>query len=320
MKKLRAIFGLSLALSLLVASGPAASAQIVFSDNFDTNTGAAYILNQDPDARITFRYDYAADGIPSAPNSVGGTTFGVKFEANLVDPALAQALNISPIGQSFTGDYTLRFDMWINANGPFPGGGTGSTEFITAGVGTAGTSVQKSSGASDGAWFAVDGEGQSGIDYRAYRGIVLEGPNSAAYAAPISGAIGSRSADNPYYHTTFPGGQEAPLSQQIAHPQQTGALKAGTVGFLWRDVAITKTGNQVSWTIDGLPIATLTNAPLPGNNIFVGYWDVFASVSDNPALSFGVVDNLRVIAIPEPGSASLTALAGVLGLARRRRR
>lgn len=321
MKKTCASTCLSAAISVFVASGPVVSAQILYSDNFDTNTAGAYTVNQDVDSRITFLYDYAvADGIPAAPNSVGGTTLGVKFEANIVDPGAAQALNISPIGQSFTDDYTLRFDMWINANGPFPAGGTGSTQFITAGVGTVGASVQKSSGTADGAWFAVDGEGNSSIDFRAYRGIALEGPNSTAYTAGISGTIGSRSADNPYYHGAFPGGQQAPASQQTAFPQQTGSLKPGTVGFLWHDFAITKTGNDVSWTIDGLPIATLTNATLPGGNIFVGFWDVFASVSDNPALSFGLVDNVRVIAVPETSTGALGAMAAVVGFARRRRK
>ena len=44
--------------------------------------------------------------IPPAPNSVGGTTKGVKFEANYTGAGVA-ALNISPIGQSFGGNYRL---------------------------------------------------------------------------------------------------------------------------------------------------------------------------------------------------------------------
>jgi hypothetical protein len=250
---------------------------------------------------------------------VGGTTLGVKFEANIVEPGAAQALNISPIGGFFSGDFVLRFDMWINVNGPFPGGGTGSTEFITAGVGTAGFSVQKSSGTADGTWFAVDGEGGSGIDFRAYRSTALEGPTSAVYAASISGAIGSRSADNPYYHTTFPGGQQAPALQQINHPAQQGALKPGTTGFGWRNFAIEKVGNDVTWTLDGLIIAIMTNATLSGDNVFVGYWDVFASVSDNPATSFGLIDNVRVETIPEPATGGLVLAASLALLARRRR-
>jgi hypothetical protein len=308
---------------LLVAN---ACGQILYSDNFDVNSSASYTVNQDPDASVVFAYDYSLAGIPSAPNSTGGTRRGVRFEANNGDAtAAAQAINISPTGQSFTGDYVLRFDSWLNANGPFPDGGTGSTEFWTAGVGTQGDDIQKSAGTASGAWFAVDNEGQSGIDYRAYLNIALEGPTSTVYAAsdftaPDTTVINRRSANNPYYHTAFPGGQTAPALQQMNFPQQTGALKAGAVGFAWRQVEIKKLGNNVSLSIDKLPIATFINPTLTGNNVFVGHWDVFASISDNPALSFGVIDNLVVARIPEPATAVLVLGIALTFGARRSRR
>lgn len=82
----------------------------------------------------------------------------------------------------------------------------------------------------------------------------------------------------------------------------------------WRQVEITRIGDQLTWSIDGLPIASLTGTangvPLDGN-ISVGYFDSFTSVSDNAALSFGLVDNVRVEVIPEPS----TVVLGVMGLA-----
>jgi hypothetical protein len=298
----------------LFAPSSASALPILYSDNFDVNTSANYTVNQDPDASVTFAYDYSAMGIPSAPNSTGGTTLGVHFQANDGDATgTAAAINISPTGQSFTGDYVLRFDSWLNSNGPFPAGGTGSTEFWTAGVGTDGDDVQKSAGTASGAWFAADNEGQSGIDFRAYLNTTLEGPSSTIYAAsdftaPDSTVINRRSANNPYYHTAFPGGQMAPALQQTNFPQQTGALKPGTLGFVWREVEIKKLAGNVSLSIDGLPIATFTNPTLTGNNIFVGHWDVFASIADNAALSFGVIDNLVVEVIPEPATISMLIL------------
>ena len=50
----------------------------------------------------------------------------------------------------------------------------------------------------------------------------------------------------------------------------------------------------MEWAIDGLRIATVSGAALPGSNISIGYWDSFASLSDNTNLSFGVFDNVRV--------------------------
>jgi hypothetical protein len=298
---------------------------ILYSDNFDTNTSANYTVNQDPDASVTFAYDYSAMGIPSAPNSTGGTTRGVRFQANDGDATgTAAAINISPTGRSFAGDYVLRFDSWLNANGPFPDGGTGSTEFWTAGVGTDGDDIQKSAGTASGAWFAADNEGQSGIDYRAYLNIALEGPSSTVYnatdfTAPDSTVINRRSANNPYYHGKFPGGQTAPALQQMNFPQQTGALKPGTLGFAWRKVEVKKLGGNVSLSIDGLPIASFTNPTLTGTNVFVGHWDVFASIADNAALSFGVIDNLVVDRIPEPATLTLVFVGMMAAIMRRKR-
>jgi hypothetical protein len=46
--------------------------------------------------------------------------------------------------------------------------------------------------------------------------------------------------------------------------------------------------------MDGVRLATFTNATFTASNVFVGYWDSYASLSDNTNLSFGLVDNVRV--------------------------
>jgi hypothetical protein len=298
--------------SLFVAS--AAKAQIVYADNFDLDSSLGYTITADADTKATFAFNYAALGIPSAPNSTGGTTLGLKLEANNGDATGANAaLSLAPVARTFTGDFTIRFDMWINANGPFPGGGTGSTQFVTAGVGTTGTTIHKTTSSADGTWFAVDGEGGSGIDYRIHFDTALQDAASGLYVA------GSRDANNFYYTGAFPG-EAPPLQQQNDFPQQTGSVKSGSVGFAWRQVEIAKIDTRVTWSIDGLPIADVPGASFSGDNFFVGYWDPFPSISDNPTLSFGLIDNLRVVqAIPEPGAAAMIAF-GVAGLCVRRKR
>ncbi len=266
---------------------------VLFSDNFDVNSSANWRLNRSStDTRVTFNWNYAALGIPSAPGSAG-TTRGLKCEANMVNGVVA-ALSLSPNGQSFSGDYRLRFNLWLNANGPFPAGGTGSTQHGTAGVGTAGTSVLWTGAGStaDGTWFAVDGEGQASdtgaiADFCAFSGTTVQGVATGVYAAGT--ASNARGNLNSYYASAFPGGQAAPAVQS-----QTGTLEVGTIGFAWREVTITKQGTTVDWSIDGLRIATVSGAALPGSNISIGYWDSFASLSDNTNLSFGVFDNVRV--------------------------
>ena len=287
----------------------------VFADDFDANSASNWTLNQSsPDTRATFAYDYSGIGLPSAPHSGSGTTKGLRLDANLTGGAIA-AVSVSPAGQSFFGDYRLHFDMWINVNGPLPGGGTGSTEALTAGVGTTGTQVQWNGPGStaNGVWFEVDGEG--GVsdtsttqgDFVAYVGATAQATSSGVYLAGSSTTV--RGNSDPYYANVFPAGQTPPPTQIAAYPQQTGALNAGTVGFAWRDVVVNKSGSTVEWFIDGLKIASVSGAAITASNIFVGYWDPFASLSDNTNLSFGVVDNLRVEVPAVAPSVSVQPLA-----------
>lgn len=303
----------------LMFTGLPTSAQNLFFDNLDLDTSANYTVSSDADTLATFAYNYSALGIPSAPNSAGGSTIGLKLEANNGDTtAAAAAIGVSPAGRTFTGDIYLRFDMWINANGPFPGGGVGSTEFVTAGVGTVGNTIHKSSGNADGTWSGVDGEGGSGIDYRIYLGTGLQTPDAGFYAAGT--AADARSAANSYYTGRFPG-QAPPQFQQTNFPQQTGNVKDGSVGFAWHQVEIAKLGSGVTWSIDGTLIGNVPSATLSGDNVFVGFWDAFTSISDNPALSFGLIDNLRVVqAVPEPNTVALGSIAAIGFFAVRRRK
>lgn len=271
---------------------------VAYVDNFDTNSSDRWTVKRSSsDTRVTFSYDYASMGILPAPNSAGGTSVGVKFEANLTN-GLTAAVSMSPNAQSFPADHRLRFDLWINANGPFPGGGAGSTEFFTAGIGTDGSHLHSSESPADGCWFAMDGDGgiadtsTTSADFGAFVGNVLQGIATGAYAAGTDS--NARGNGNSYYTSAFPGGQTAPTAQQAAYPQQTGRLNSGTLGFGWHDVIVSRRGRTVEWAIDGVNLATLTNMSFTASNIFVGYWDAFPSISDNPALSFGLLDNLRV--------------------------
>ena len=136
-----------------------AGATEIYSEDFDTDVSNDWMINQSSDdTTATFAYDYSVDGIPPAPGGKGETTLGLKFTANEMEGAAAHIM-ASPSGQYFEGDYAVVFDLWMNVNGPLPGGGGGSTEFAAAGIGTSGDHVQVADDASDGAWFLVTGEG-----------------------------------------------------------------------------------------------------------------------------------------------------------------
>jgi GH25 family lysozyme M1 (1,4-beta-N-acetylmuramidase) len=267
----------------------------IFSDNFDANTAANWIVNKSSaDNSVAFNFDYSTLGIPSAPHSTNGTTRGVQMKANLSLGVVA-ALSISPTNQSFSGDYRLHFDAWINVNGPLPGG-IGSTEFLTGGIGTAGNRTEwtGSGSTADGFYFSADGDGGVSAtstttgDYSGYRGTVWQNAASGIYAA------GSLDNTSSYYSTAFPTNQSAPALQQANYPQQSGALASGTFGLAWHDVIVSRRGSNVNWAVDGILFASITNASFTASNVFVGFWDPFASLSSNNAVNFGLVDNVRV--------------------------
>jgi len=298
-------------------------AQILFSDNFDVNSTANWTANASAGSHpVNIFFDYSTVGIPSAPNS-GGTTIGARLLANTAATnAVFGGVSISPNGQSFTGDYQLRFDMWLNYNGPLGAGGSGSTQAGGAGIGTAGTIPQWAGGTQDSLWFAATGDGNSVVDYRAYSSAA---PTGYADADPVFAATGAgnRNHSHPYY-TGF-GGESAPAAQLTIFPQQTNTTIVGSQGFEWRDVTITKIGNTVTWALDGLTIATvdLTTVTLGGNNILLNYFDTNGTVSGDPnagSLLFGLFDNVRVTVVPEPSTLALGVIGAASFLFLRRRK
>ncbi len=311
------IFGLGLALC-----GATASAQApitVYSENFDVDPTANWTvktLGTGSDAN--FYFDYSTVGIPAAPNS-GATTIGLRLRANQYGSTATfpGGVSVSPIGQSFTGDYyKLSFDMWLNFNGPAPGGGSGSTQVTGAGIGTAGTSSQIAGGVIDSINFGVTGEGGSSVDYRAYAPAAQSGYTDSSGVFAAGTVTGVRNSAHAYY-AGF-GGASAPAAQVALYTQQTGATAAGAPAWAWRDVEIVKDGNIVTYSIDGLLIATVnttTAGTLGGGNILFNQYDINSTVStdpNSPALLFGLIDNV-VVMIPEPTSGVLVLLGG-LGL------
>ncbi len=155
----------------------------LYSQNFDVDDTANWTVNLSPttDSNADLFFDYSTVGIPSAPNSTGGTTRGMKLQANLFTN-LFGGMSASPTGQSFTGDYVLSYDMWQSYHGVpfvppagiFPAGGgiirgqaSGGTNLGYGGIMTSGT-VANSAGTADGVFFASTTDGDSGADYRVY--------------------------------------------------------------------------------------------------------------------------------------------------------
>ncbi len=302
-----------------------------------------------------FGFDYSAYGIPAAPGS--SDTLALRLRANIPGSAAApvttrpagvtSGLSVSPTGLDFGSRYQATFYAWSNFNGTANASGLadnvnspGGTNNILFAVGTSGTVplVLGNPGALagttiDGVAFATTGDGGIANDYRAFLGSGTFAPPSTNIYAAGSDATANQSANAYYTSITTLAPHSAPTEQlALALAEfdddgpdsdfnpQGGLTQAGAFGFAWHKVVLTKDGDAVSWTIDDVPIVTadIGGLTLGGNNIALGVSDVNASTTRHPDLLFTLIDNLTVVAIPEPSVISL--LAGLGGLAGWRRR
>ena len=190
----------------LLAVAHDAPAAVLFEESFQADPTANWTVN-DPglsDTLVNFFYNYAAIGIPAAPNGTG--TRGLKMTANNAG-GLFSGFSVSPNGQSFAGDYRVTFDLWQNYVGPLGSGGSGSTQLSTFGIGTAGdVAFWAGAPVKESVAFAVTSDGGSAVDYRAYDSSAPTGhpPGSVVFSAP-GGAINGDDA----YYAGF-GGESAP--------------------------------------------------------------------------------------------------------------
>jgi hypothetical protein len=283
---------------------------ILFEDDFlnPTESATKWVVHTSDnfqDTYVDWAYDYSGDGIPSAPHSQGGATIGAKLRVTEWTGAV-NALSLFP-DMDFTGDYRVSFDSWQNYIGSLNGGGGGSTHHATAGIGSSGNQVQWWHGLSDGVWFMWDGDGANGApttgdraglrDYNAMVEAQFQAESSGVYAAGTGS--NSRSSGNAYY--SLWGGVQAPALQQSTHPSQSGTTLVGSMGFAWHRVVITKQGNTITWTIDGMPIATVDASSVSlGSKVFVGYSDLWPGGVANNAVQFALVDNFRVETLATP--------------------
>ncbi|MBL8060877.1 MAG: PEP-CTERM sorting domain-containing protein [Chthonomonas sp.] len=315
--------GLLLLATLCVVS-PMASA---FFEDFDTDTTSMWtVLKSGNNANniATFNYDYSQLGIDSA-NGSGGTTRGLRLQTNIAGGVLS-GLSVSPNGQSFTTDFVMTASVWLNYVGPLGPGGSGSTQLGVMGWGTAGTTAQwlgNSLAQRDSVFFGTTLDGGSASDYRAYSnnaaGLTSYVAGSPVYAAP-GGAINNSAS---YYTTAF-APVSAPSAQLSLFPSQSGTTDAGETAFKWRTWRVEKSGNNLSYSIDNLLIATVdltTVTTAAAQNILIGMADTNGSstTGDPHGLNTMIVDNVRVQVVPEPGSMAALGL-GVAALLRRRRK
>ncbi len=311
-------------LSLVGTAALASQSAMAFTEDFNADNSANWTVNNPglSDYIADFYYDYSAIGVSAAPNGTG--TRGLKLTANN-SGGVFSGISVSPTGQSFSGNYRVSFDIWQNYVGPVGLGGSGTTQLSMFGIGSTGNSAAWAGSAAwgsgaNGVGFGVTLDGGSSVDYRAYSSAATTGyPEGSAVFASGGGRNGSDA-----YYASF-GGASAPAAQVALFPGQTGVTDAGEIAFGWHRIDIEVVGaGYASWFIDGLLIASvdLSTVTLGGGNLFLGHGDTNASSSTDPndsLLNVTIIDNLQVVAIPEPSSMALVGLGGLALLARRRK-
>jgi hypothetical protein len=303
----------------------------VFFENWETDHSFdnTYVTNSTAGGvnLANLYFDYSTVGVPLSPHSAGGGTHALKMCANLVSNVFG-GVSVSPVGFGITENFEMRFDAWFNFNGPLPGGGNGSTQVGGAGYGTAGTNAQ-TAGVADSVFIGATADGGSSADYRvyspghaisyqdgAYR-IGSSGTDPLVLGDPSTGYVyagtNRNSSPNGYYTSNFPG-QQCPTNQFLIYSQQTnsngtlpgapGFASAGSQAFKWHDVSLKKIANVITYSIDGVLIATVDvvdAGTLGGTNILFNHYDINAGASTDPNrtnLIFTLVDNVRITNFP----------------------
>ncbi len=345
------ITGLVGGIALALAIAPVAKAAV-----YDVTNSAVWTTTAGVNSAATFNYDYSGLGIPQAPGITG--TKAVRLDANTATGSTQLGVTISPTGLSTTGDYHIEAVVWMNAVGPWPGGGTGSTQFFGIGSGySSGVNYRSgaTTGGGSGTWFAAAGEGGfSGTsatirDFSAFTGSGAVAANfvttPTVYSANAVSTTNPQDNFNTYYGA-FPGIDAAAANNgNLASVQgtaiQTGTTNVGSLVFAWRKFIIDRTGDTVTWSIQTLTdpatgaavtsspvlIATLTNsvsAPLTlDGGTSVTYFDGTSGVASPANLDYALLASYSVTSIapvPEPASIGLIAAGGLAFAARRRRR
>jgi len=246
------------------------------------------------DFTAIFGFDYSTANyptqIPLAPHSTSNETKGLYVTVNKDSTGAIAAVNLYPVSQSFAGNYTLKFDLWLNwANGAT------STEHALFGINHSGNITNRPSLAtSDGLFFAISADGgisaTSGNvrDYSAFQGqgngltpLLLITNNTTFGPAPL---LGTRfDASDPGFVSLFPA-RAIPF---------WGNTPAGSAGLQWLSVEVRQLNQRISWLLNGAIIAQYTNTTAYTNgNLMLGYLDFVNSIGD--VNSFALFDNVRV--------------------------
>ncbi len=313
----------ALTIGLLLSATLSSPAQALFSDNFDgystpvtvtsagTTNGYKILFGAAAgvsDFKAIFGFDYSTVTyplpIPPAPNTVGNTTKGLYLTVNKDSNGQAAAVNLYPTNQSFSGNFVMRCDVWINWTNTAT-----STEHTLFGINHSGNITNRIGQAtSDGLFFAMNGDGGSSAtsttvrDYSVFRG---GGAGVAPALVTDNTKFGPIPPLGPNFDNADPG--ISALFPPVSIAGYTGGgTAAGAAGLQWVTCEIRQETNVVTWSLNNTVVAQYTNTSAYGSgNILLGYNDVFGSIGD--INNYVIFDNISVTSLGGLPVASVTA-------------
>ncbi len=254
-------------------------APVLFSDDLNVDRSADWLVrfganNQIYDGSVVWAYDYSTRGIPVAPSTLDGTTLGVFVQVNKTNAAVAGAagINLYPAGQTFSGNYALRFDMFLAY------GSASTTEHAMAGLNHSGlltnrvtqsaTDTNNTTRGGDGIWAAIETDGSNNRDYTLY---------APTNQAAVPATVASRTA--------------ASLAAVIPAPPYA---VAGSPGRAWSQIELSQFDNVISLSVNNNLVLQYTNTTgFRSGTVMLGHSDQFDSVGN--ADNFVIFDNIRVV-------------------------
>ena len=249
---------------------------VLWSDNFDAGTsGANYGITAAArdgsvdDYILDFGFNYSTPaGIPTPPGTA--TTVGFKLTANKNDVlARSAGVNVFPTNQVFSGNYALRFNLFLNY------GANNNSEQVLFGINTSGSATNWTSGSfsntfsGDGIWVGM-----------------------TTYATPAPGAtmregttnVASTSSTNlvPIFN-----------SPPFGVPGGIGNTNDSTTKT-WVDGELSQLDGVVTFKLDNNILLQYTNtSSYTSGYIMLGYADPFDSIGSTDG--YAVFDNVRVV-------------------------
>jgi hypothetical protein len=287
---------------------------VLFSENFENSETATNWMtlfgSRNGVDDFTYNFSFGYTGVlPLAPHSAGGESQGLYMTVNKSEatPLGGAGLNAYMTNQSFSGNYALRFDMYLIQNN-----GAATTEYAMFGINhdgthtnwfrdTAGGSTNDTYGIAkyDGLWYALTADGSD-------LGVGETSANTGDYVLNSSPTVGTGPSNLAIAHSpSFTGVFKSPPWAAGGVGGGSPANVDGSATPTWADVEIAHSNGVVTLKINNTVILTYVNGTAyTSGKIMLGYDDPFDSIGVAAAV---IYDNVRVVQLGTP-AISITSI------------